>query len=185
MTLFIAIWGAVLGTLTFSWNLWKWRRENPRIAATVEAVESFWTENNYAGIRITLRNRGGRKTTIERISLYQRLQWFEFGLAGVFLRLHGEAVWEQNVGVSNPKTAKIPVILDVNELWEGFIPLEANEPDNEEELRRIDINRTIPKVLRSRKLRYSILCSHTSHKICGLVKNQNILTDETHDHARK
>jgi hypothetical protein len=169
MTLFIAIWGAVLGTLTFFWNLWKWRRENPRIAATVEAVESFCTENSFAGIRMTLRNRGGRKTTIERISLYRRLEWFEFGLASVLIRLNGEAAWEQNVGVSNPKTAKIPVVLDVNEFWEGFIPLEANEPDNEEELRQIDINRTIPEILRSGKLRYSILCSHTSRRIRGLV----------------
>jgi hypothetical protein len=178
MTLFIAIWGAALGTLTFFWNLWKWRLENPCIVVTVEAVESFWTENTFGGIRMTLRNRGGKITTVERIYLYRRQDWFEYGFVGILLRFQREVPWQQDVGVSNSKTAKIPVVLDVNELWEGFIPLEANEPDNEEELRQISINRAIPEILRSGKLRYSILCSHTNRRIRGLVQNETIWTRE-------
>ena len=173
MTLFLAIWGAVLGTLTFLWNLLKWHHEKPQIIAAVQAVESFWTENSFAGIRLTLRNRGGKKTTVEEIFLYQQPRWFEFGLFGVLLRLRRQAAWRHNVSVSNAKTAKLPAVLDVNEVWEGFIPLEANEPDNADEMRQIDINRPIAESLKSGNLRYSIQCSHTSQRLRGLVRNED------------
>jgi hypothetical protein len=173
MTLFIAIWGAVLGTLTFIWNLWKWRYETPRIVAAVETVESSWTENSFAGIRLKLRNRGGRKTTVEDIFLYRRQKWFENGLVGILFRFSRIVPWQQNVGVSNPNTAKLPVILDVGGSWEGFVPFEANEPDNDEELKCIGINREILKILLTGKLRYSIHCSHTNRRVMGLVRNEN------------
>ena len=172
MTLYIAIWGAVLGTVTFAWNIWKWRQENPHIVATVEALRSSWSEANFAGIRLTIRNRGGKKTTVEEIYFYRRLLWFEYGFSSVLPRLFKEIPWQQNAGVSNPETVKLPVILDVNGVWEGFVSLQLNDPDNEKELRQIDRNRELEKMLQSEQLRYSIICSHTSRRLRGLVKGE-------------
>jgi hypothetical protein len=171
MTLFLAIWGAAIGTLTFFWNLWKWKQESPHVKATVEAVESTWTENS-SGIRLLLRNRGGKKTTIEEILLYRRQEWFSDGLTGILFRVKKIVPWGQNLSVSNPKTIKLPVILDVHETWEGFIPFEANEADNEDEQRIIDRNREAARLLQIGKLRYSIHCSHTDRRITGFVKNE-------------
>lgn len=173
MTLYIAIWGAVLGTVTFVWNIWKWRQESPCIVETVEAVKSHWNENEYAGIRLILRNRGGKKTTVEEIFLCQRPRWSEWGWYCVLFRVRGEVTWQHNVGVSNPKTAKLPVVLDVNEVWKGFIPLELNDPDNEEELHQLERNREPLEILKSGKLRYSIQCSHTRRRIRGWVGNED------------
>lgn len=170
MTLYIAIWGAVLGTVTFAWNIWKWRRESPRIVEVIEVVNSLWTENGFAGIRLVLRNRGGQKTTVEQIFLYQRAQWSEWGLYGVLMRLRGESAWQHCVGNSNPKTTKLPVVLDVNAVWEGFIPLELSDPDNEDEVCQIEMNRKLLETFKSGSLRYSIQCSHTSRRIRGLVR---------------
>jgi hypothetical protein len=169
MTLFIAIWGAVLGTMTFFWNLWKWHQENPRIVATVQTIESSWSEGGFAGIRLILRNRGGEKTTVEKIFFNQRPRWFELGLCSVLLRLRGEVKDRQNMGVSNPKTVQLPVVLDVNGVWEGFVPLELNDPDNEEEIRQIEINHKLVEALKSGVLRYSIQCSHKKNRIRGVV----------------
>ena len=171
-TLYIALWGAGLGTLTFCWNIMKWRQEKPCIIATLEAVESLFKENSFVGIRLTVRNRGGKKTTIERVYLYRRQRWFEFGLGGVWTRIISALPWQFNVGVANRNTIELPKVLDVNESWERFIPLEAGEDDSEEVLRQIDHNRSIVEVLRTGELRYSIQCSHTSHKLRGLVHHE-------------
>ena len=173
MTLHIALWGAVLATLTFLWNILKWREERPRIFATVEAIESLLTENSFAGISLTLRNRGGKKTTIESIFLYRRQGWFEFGLAGVLDRICRRVPLKFNVSVANPKTVELPKVLDVNESWERFIPLEASGEESEEVRRQIDHNRAIMKVLQAGGLRYAIQCSHTSRKLRGLVQQES------------
>jgi len=173
MTLALAIWGAVLSTVTFVWNVVKWLQEKPRIFAAIQAVESLWSEGHYGGIRLKLRNRGGKKTTVEAIFFYQRQPWFEDGLAGFLHRLAGRVKWRHNLGVSNPKTAKLPVVLDINEVWEGFIQLEPNDPDDEEERRQLDINRPLAAGLKSGVLRYSIQCAHTNQRIRGVVGTED------------
>ena len=178
MTFYLAIWGAVLATVTFIWNIWKWRQESPHIVEKVEAIRSLRSENNYAGIRLTLRNRGGKRTTVEKIFINRRPRWLEFGLFSILLRLRREVVWQQNVGVSNPKTAKLPVILDANEVWDGFIPFESNDPENEDELRQIDINRELIETVGSGSLRYSIQCAHTNHRIRGMIESENDSLEE-------
>lgn len=162
-----------MGTVTFAWNIWKWRQESPRIVGTIEAIRSHWTENEYAGIRLTLRNRGGKRTTVEEISLCQRPRWSEWGWHCILFRLRGEVTWKHDVGFSNSKTAKLPVVLDVNEVWKGFIPLELNNPDDDEERQQLERNRDALKILKSRKLRYSIQCSHTHRRLRGWVGNED------------
>ena len=169
-TTFIAAWGAILGTLTFIWNILRWRQERPQISARIEAVESFSSENCYAGVRLKIRNRGGKKTTVENIILYRRPTWSEFGVSSILLLLSRESAWEQNIVGSRLKTAVLPVVLDINGVWEGFIPFEANDEDNEEELRQIDKSRYLVEALRIGKVRYSIICSHTNTQKTGVVR---------------
>lgn len=173
MTLYIALWGAGLGTLTFIWNIVRWRQERPCVQATVETVESLYKENSYGGVRLTLRNRGGKKTTIEGIRLYRRQGWFEFGLVGVLNRMRGDLPWSFNVGAANSNTIELPKVLDVNQSWEGFIPFQASEDKCEAVLRQVDHNSHILEVLRTGELRYSIQCSHTNRRLRGLVGQEN------------
>lgn len=170
LTPYIAVWGAFLGTLTFCWNILRWRQERPRVLATVEAVKSMGKNDCFSGIRLTLRNRGGKKTTIEHIILYRRERWFESGLGGFLARIIGDVASQFNVGAANRNTIELPKMLDVNELWQRFIPLEASEDDSEEVLRQIDHNRGIVADLHAGVLRYSIQCSHTGRKLRGLVR---------------
>jgi hypothetical protein len=120
------------------------------------------------GFSLTIRNRGGNQTTVEEVSLYRRQGLFEFGLAGAWLGIREDWAWTQSLRVSNPKTVKLPVVLDSNGVWEGWVPLEANEPDDDE-LKQIKINREIASTLPSGKLRYSIQCSHSNRKLDGRV----------------
>jgi len=169
----IAVWGAVLGTLTFVWNVRKWRQERPKIFACIEAVESLSKGNSYAGVRLKIRNRGGKQTTVENIILYCRPTWGEFGFQSILMALAGYSAWEQNVAGSNLKTAALPAVLAINGAWEGFIPLEANDEDDEEELRLVERGRHLADALRNGKVRFSIVCSHTNARKTGLVKRVN------------
>lgn len=178
MTLFVAIWGAALGTITFAWNVWKWRQESPRIVATVEAVRSLWDGNNYVGIRMKLRNRGGKKTTIEKIHFCRRSDWERWGAWAILRRLRREVDWQCNVGASNPKTAKLPVVLDVNEAWDGYVQLEIEDPGDEKEEDQVNRNKDILEILKAGKLRYSVQCSHTHRRICGPVREEDDLIRE-------
>jgi hypothetical protein len=170
ITTFVAVWGAVLGTLTFIWNLLKWRQERPQISACIEAVESLSRDNCYSGIRLKIRNRGGKKTTVENIFLYRRASWNEFGVRSVFMLFYRQPGWEQNVAGSRLKTAVLPAVLDINGVWEGSIPFEANDEDSEEELRQVERSRNLAEVLRIGKVRYSIVCSHTNARKTGSVR---------------
>ena len=87
MTLYIAVWGAAIGTLTFIWNPLKWHQEKPHIAVSVEAVESLRSPDCFSGIRLTLRNRGGKKTTVETIFFYRRAHWNEWRWQTIFFRI--------------------------------------------------------------------------------------------------
>jgi hypothetical protein len=169
-TLYVAAWGAITGTLTFIWNVVRWRQERPNISATIEAVTSFWNEDGYACIRLALRNRGRQRTTVEDIYLYKRPTWTEFGFNGILMWLEGENAWNQRIRASNPKTVKLPAVLDVNEVWTGFIPLECHDEDDEEKARQVNCNRELINVFRSGHLRFSVQCAHTDRRMEGAVR---------------
>lgn len=174
LTAILAVWGALIGTLTFIWNVLKWWQERPQISACIEAVESFSKDNCYAGIRLKVRNRGGKKTTVENIVFHRRPTWGEFGAESILMLWYRETAWEHNVVGSYLKTAMLPVVLDINDVWEGFIPFEANDEDNEEELRQADRSRYLAEALRIGKVRYSIECSHTNTRKTGVVRRVSI-----------
>ena len=173
ITTIIAVWGAVLGTLTFFWNVLKWRQESPQISACVEAVESFSKDDCYSGIRLKIRNRGGKKTTVENIFLFSQPSWARFVPRRVAWSLSPESCWERNIAASHLKSAVLPVVLDINGVWSGFIPFEANDEDDEEELRDADKSRDLAKALRIGKVRYSIVCSHTNTRKNGVIGRED------------
>jgi hypothetical protein len=170
-TLVIALWGATLGTVTLAWNLWKWRQESPRVVASVEAIESFTREDGYAGIRFKIRNRGGKKTTIEQVLLYRRHGWLEDGWAGIWFRLSRTLPWQRNLAGSDSKTVKLPAVLDTGGLWEGWAVLEddAEAGDGAQRHQGVIPDEDIHKLIRAGELRYSVVCSHTSRPLRGLV----------------
>jgi hypothetical protein len=172
MTLFLAIWGAAIGTLAFVWHIVEWYQARPQIVATIEAIESFQKDDAFAAIRLTLRNRGGKKTTVEEIFFYQKLNWFEHGLWSVVSRLKENANWIYHVS-ANQETAKLPTVLDVHGVWKGFITLEASDTEDEKELNTVDRNRDLARKLKAGKLRYSIQCAHTDKRIRGAIAFEN------------
>ncbi len=163
----IAIWALALTlTLIVFWANLIWQRQRrrqnprPRVVASVEAIPSLSVEGSYRSIRIILHNRGQTKTTVEEIVLLRRPGWFEFGLIGPLVRLSGQLLWRLNVGFASRKTVGLPVTLDVNGCWESHIPLEPEDPNNKEEVRRLEnFSEKAVKVLRSRAMRYSIQLS--------------------------
>jgi hypothetical protein len=169
-TLCVAIWGAALGSLTFIWNVLRWRQERPNISATIEAVKSFCDEDGYACIRLALRNRGRLKTTVEDVYLLAWPTWTEFGLRGILMRLAGENAWNQRMSGSNANTVKLPTALDVNEVWTGVVPLECHDENDEEASLQVHRNRELVNLLRSGRLRYSVQCAHTDRRMVGAVR---------------
>ena|ERR1041385_494033 len=176
MTPLLATWGAALGTLSFVWNIWKSRRENPQIDAVVEAIPSFTIENGFAAVRITLRNRGGKKATVERIMFYRRQGWLEDGYSGFVWRLLRLVPWQQNLGVSQPETVRLPAIIDSGGMWQGLVRIEANEDEENEPPTHIGTE--LPKLISNGKLRYSVHCSHTDRRIRGFVRIEGSLIHE-------
>lgn len=175
--LFAAIASALALALTFLLGIWRWisrrqrRNPGPLVDARVEAIRSLNVEGSYRAIRIILRNLGETKTTVEEIILCRRPGWFEFGILGPLVRLSGLLPWRFNAGFASRKTVALPVTIDVNGLWESFIPLEPADPANQEEIRQFERLRfdEAAKILRSGGMRYSIQLSCPTRVLAGSV----------------
>ena len=156
LTSVLAIWGAALSTITFVWNVWKWRRENPRIAVKVEALESHETDG-FRGISYELRNRGGKMTTIEEIMLVKYQPGF-WGLLGLYEHCRYESQ-------ASRKSVKLPVALQPGGVWNGYTQIAE-----ERSLTGMDTNDLILKG----RLFYKIRCAHTDRLISGKVKPERV-----------
>jgi len=154
LTSYLAAWGAALSTFTAVWNVWKWHREKPRIAAKVEARESFETDG-FSTVTYELRNRGDKPTTIEEIMLVSH----EGGLSG---RLFGYGECCSYESVSNRNTVQLPAVLRPGEIWKGYSVLPEEE--------RVPIRENKSKLIAAGKLAYRIRCAHTDKLICGKIK---------------
>lgn len=155
LTTFLAIWGALLGTISLLWNLWRWRRELPQLAVKVEARESY-IEEDAGCIVFEIRNRGGRPTTVEEIVLinYEDSFWGKLGFFGQC----------ENVWVKYPETVKLPVVLKTGEVWKAHVPY----PD--EDHRLLDLDKA--DLILRRRLFYKITCAHEDRPIRGRVRRE-------------
>ena len=119
MTTFLAIWGAIMGTLAIAWDVYKWMTRGPKLRVTVSPNMKMLPDprrvptdpNVYVLVRVA--NVGTSKTTITHlgVSSYKSI-WKQIirrpETQGIVLRQHP---------LSNP----IPKVLDVGEEWTGVI----------------------------------------------------------------
>jgi len=109
-----AVWGAILATVTFGWNIWRWRSENTLIVVKTGLYE--WPMEE--GIQLEIRNLGGKKTVIEEL----RLTKFWNGFYG-YLGLCEHQEYASN---KYRETVVLPFALEPNCSWKGRIPFEED-----------------------------------------------------------
>jgi hypothetical protein len=155
-TICLAIWGAVLSTIIAILNVWTWYHNKTRVAVKVEAYDNFGTDE-IGGIRFEIRNRGGKVTTIEEIILVKYLDGF-WGL----LRHYENA---ENASVKYRKTVKLPVVLQLGEVWKGYAPFP-------EEKSFMEMDKAA--LIERGRLFYKIQCAHTDRLMSGRVRPEKI-----------
>ncbi len=149
----LAVWGAVLGTLSFAWNVWTWLRSRPRIAVKVELREML----DEAAICYEIRNRGDKPTTVEEIMLVK----YQDGLPGL-LHLFEHV---ENVSAKYRATAKLPVQLSPGDVWKGHSLMPG-----ERSLMEMDKLALIAKG----QLHFKIRCAHTDRLLSGKVTTEKL-----------
>jgi hypothetical protein len=106
------IWGALIGTASFVWQVLNRRM---RISVSAEADENPWAKT----LRVTVRNRGAKATTLERID--------------VTFEDHG-CQNSYNVGACFHESVKLPVKIEPGGSWSALC---AAKFDDAEELSRM------------------------------------------------
>lgn len=149
LTTILAVWGAVLSTVTVIWNLWRWRQEKPLIVAKAMLCGT----GKDKCIRIEIRNRGGRPTTLEDVWLVKYMD----GIAGL-LRFQARTTY---LAAKFGKRINLPVMLAAGGVWKEDVPLWDGErtpsDDDREEL--------VEKGL----LYFKVCCAHTDRRVAGKV----------------
>jgi hypothetical protein len=111
-----AWWGAVIATLVFLWEVYKWRRSGPQLEVSVAPnMETFGSAQSYGKgpfVVVEVRNNGDRKTTVTHLVgfCFKRLvdRWLRRKPAHTFI-------------VSNPDPGKLPHVLEAGERWLGIL----------------------------------------------------------------
>jgi hypothetical protein len=157
LTTILAIWGALLSTVVFLWDIRKWLYNKPRIATRVEFHKAM-EEDGEGWISYEIRNRGGRATTIEELKLVK----YRDGIWG-WLRFY--EIYE-NEWVKHPDTVKLPVVLQPGELWKGHSPLSK-------EGRRFSTGLDHDALIAKGRLYFKIRCAHSDRLISGKVRAED------------
>ncbi len=154
LTTGLALWGAVVGSLSLVWNIWTWCRSRPRIKAKIELRElGIGFE-----IRYEIRNQGDKPSTIEEIMLVK----YQDGILGFF----GMPEHVEYFSGVHRKEQKLPAALAPGELWTHSSPMsEDRRPDSMDVLALIE----------SGRLYFQIRCTHTDRKVSGKVRHENPL----------
>jgi hypothetical protein len=116
LTQFLAIWGAVISTIAFIWQVYQWKHSVPRIAVRAEILESCSTGADDL-IFFELRNRGRQPTTVEEIMFIEHRSWYA--------RITRIPDHLENIWVGHEKTMRLPVVLQPGQMWKGHCPLDA------------------------------------------------------------
>lgn len=153
VTLVLAVWGAVVGTLSLLWNIWTWSRNRPEIVATAELRDLPVGEL----IFFEVRNRGSRPTTIEEVRLVKYL--------GGPMGWLGVAEHVEFVSAKHRHTFKLPVVLGPNEMWKADCP--ARQREHPFEMDKIAL-------VKAGRLFFKIRCAHSDHQITGRVKPEGL-----------
>lgn len=111
-----AWWGAVVATLVFLWELYKWQRSEPQLEVSVAPnMETYGGARAYGKgpfIVVEVRNNGDRKTTLTQLVgfcfKHPLDRWLRRNFAHSFI-------------VSNPSAGKLPHGLEAGERWLGIL----------------------------------------------------------------
>jgi len=111
-----AWWGAVVASIVFIWDVYKWMVQGPRLTVQVSPNMKVWGDPRREGktwISVTVANIGDRATTIKGIGTEYYTSWFS--------RLSHRATSE---GVfPNPNdNFPLPRVLNPGEEWTGLVP---------------------------------------------------------------
>ncbi|MCP1289782.1 hypothetical protein NK214_06215 [Chromobacterium sp. S0633] len=116
MTLFIALYAAIISTIVFVWDVYKWRQEGPDIHITTSTGMKMVggvvpDEKTY--ISISADNRGSRATTITNLGLLYYKQWWKAYLC---------RKWRDgSFVIPNPLGQQIPHVLEAGARWSAAV----------------------------------------------------------------
>ncbi len=160
--------GILISLAGFLLGLKKWRQEQPRIVATVEAIESFHSDCDFESIHFVLRNTGGKQTTVEKITLIEPAPWFADGKWGLMMRLVRCGVTEYNIGSQLRGSKALPYVLEPNGVYKCHFQI-ADEPEAGVRFNRLLLSNLDEQITKGR-LRYAIVCAHHKRPKGGRVK---------------
>ena len=111
-----AWWGAVVATVVFIWDIYKWKTQGPKLKVTVSpnmVVMGDPTREGKTWVSISVTNVGDRPTTIKGVGMeHYQSRW---------LRLKSTA--DKAAVFPNPNdNYPLPRILNPGEEWRGLIP---------------------------------------------------------------
>src|SRR5262245_2264897 len=114
ITLFLACWGALVSTVVFLWDIYKWRNAIPKLSLSVSPHMALYAggkthDERYVMVKVT--NAGQRKTTITTLSL----SFYKSKIKKSFNKKP-----EKCFLIPNPEPGKLPHVLDSGEQWTGF-----------------------------------------------------------------
>jgi len=158
----IAWWGAILATIVFLWDVYKWRRD--RFFLHVGAVGGAGVEEDQ--VRVSISNRGGKATTIEGIFLsnYRYILW------AMLLRGRRRSLFKTNLPVAAKEKHLLPAVLQPGEVFRTTADLNVDrrDPLAEDDLRELAIEG---------RLFLHVKCSHANRAYRTRVSRWSPLTD--------
>ena len=115
-TTFIAWWGAIVATIVFVWDIYKWKTDGAKLDVQVTPNMQSIGDPRRDGITwvsVTVTNMGSRPSTIKSIGMFYYKSWFSFirnkpDYAAIF---------------PNPNdNFPLPRIINPGEEWIGLVP---------------------------------------------------------------
>jgi len=141
-----AWWGAILATLILFWDVYKWKRQGPklvmRLSPNIHVFGDPLRENNL-WVSITVTNIGDRPTTIKGVGMEFYTSW----LQRLINRTKTAAIF------TYPNYDKpLPQVLNSGDEWYGLIPqkgIASNEWDSLHRKKRLDEEFNIEELSRT------------------------------------
>lgn len=110
---YAAWWGAIIATLVFIWEIYKWHDDRPKLRVTIGSDLVIWNELTGIGdkkyLRISVVNRGGTTTKIEALHFFHYKSYFKF-----LFSKPSQNAWLIHVVHPNEP---MPFKIDINERW--------------------------------------------------------------------
>lgn len=130
-----AWWGAILASLVLFWDVYKWKRQGPKLVMRLSPNIHVYGDprrENKIWISITVTNIGDRPTTIKGVGMEFYASWLQ--------RLRNR-VKEAAIFTYPNYDLPLPRVLNSGDEWRGLIPqhgISSNEWDSLHRQKRID-----------------------------------------------